>query len=106
MAIPGLPGGFFSSTRETHLFPLKGRLCLAAGFPKTLLPPPMPPGPSNEEPGLRGHLKQPTLRAQNASVRGWFGVAWAIGCWVVLGCAVCLLGELGKVFGWPWVSLR
>ena len=23
MAIPGLPGGFFSSTREAHLFPLK-----------------------------------------------------------------------------------
>ena len=28
MVIPGLPGGFFSSTREIHLFPLEGRLCL------------------------------------------------------------------------------
>ena len=26
MAIPGLPGGFFSSTRETHLFPPRGHL--------------------------------------------------------------------------------
>ena len=27
MAIPGLPGGFSSSTREIHPFPLKGHLC-------------------------------------------------------------------------------
>ena len=32
MAIPGLPGGFFSSTRETHLFSLEGHLwCQGVG---------------------------------------------------------------------------
>ena len=32
MAIPGLPGGFFSSTRETHPFAFKRHLC-AEGKP-------------------------------------------------------------------------
>ena len=30
-AIPGLPGSF-SSTRDIHLFPLKGHLCLERSF--------------------------------------------------------------------------
>ena len=67
MAIPGLPGGFFSSTRETNLVPLKGHPWWIPFSSFFLMAASVHP---------RGHL--PLCGSENAAVRrpgpGEFGV--------------------------------